>query len=216
MSLQKIGVLGSGSVGTALAEGFLKHGYAVKRGTREAGKLAEWAKGAGPNASAGSFADAARFGDAVVLAVKGFAAESVLEQIGIDALAGKLVIDTTNPLKDEPPVDGVLSSFTRSDESLFERLQGKAPHARFVKCFSCVGSELMVNPVLAGGPPTMFICGNDPGARAEVTRILTQFGWETADLGVAAAARVIEPLAILWCVPGFLRDDWSHALKMLR
>ena len=97
-----------------------------------------------------------------------------------------------------------------------ERLQRRAPAARFVKAFSCVGHALMVNPQLPGGPPTMFICGNDAAAKAEVKTILGQFGWDVEDLGAVEAARAIEPLCILWCIPGFLQNGWMHALKLLR
>jgi predicted dinucleotide-binding enzyme len=97
-----------------------------------------------------------------------------------------------------------------------ERLQARVPEARFVKAFSCVGNALMVKPSLPGGPPTMFICGNDGAAKAEVTTLLTQFGWDTEDLGTATAARSIEPLAQLWCIPGFRENRWTHALRLLR
>jgi len=151
----------------------------------------------------------------VVLAVKGTAALDALRAAGPEPLAGKCVIDTTNPIADAPPVHGVLKYFTSLDDSLMERLQREFPAARFVKAFSCVGNALMVNPKLAGGPPTMFICGNDAAAKAEVTEILTQFGWEASDLGRIEAARAIEPLAMLWCIPGFLHNDWRHAYKVL-
>jgi len=214
--MKKIGVLGSGGVGRTLADGFLKHGYTVMRGTRDPAKLADWKAAAGGRGSVGTFAEAARFGELVVLAVKGAAAESVLDLCGADALAGKTVIDTTNPIAEKPPVNGVLAYFTTLDQSLMERLQKRVPGARFVKAFSCVGDVLMVNPRLKGGPPTMFIAGNDAAAKAEVQSVLDQFGWEVEDLGAVEAARVIEPLCILWCIPGFARNDWSHALKMLR
>ena len=151
-----------------------------------------------------------------MLAVKGAAAEAVVDLCGADALAGKTVIDTTNPIAEKPPVNGVLAFFTTLDQSLMERLQKRAPGARFVKAFSCVGNDLMVNPGLSGGPPTMFICGNDAAAKREVKAVLDQFGWEVEDLGAVEAARAIEPLCILWCIPGFARNDWAHALKMLR
>ena len=214
--MRKVAVLGSGDVGHALSGGFLAHGHEVMRGTREPSKLAEWKAKAGGKASTGTFAEAARFGDVVVLAVKGTAAESVLDSCGSDALAGKTVIDTTNPIADKPPVHGVLSYFTTLEESLMERLQARHPEARMVKAFSCVGSGLMVNPKLPGGPPTMFICGNDAGAKGQVKGILDQFGWETEDMGRVEAARAIEPLAMLWCIPGFTRNQWTHALKLLR
>ena len=214
--MRKIAVLGSGIVGHVLADGFLKHGHEVMRGTREPAKLAAWKSKAGGQASVGTFAEAARHGETIVLAVKGTAAEAVLDLCGAQSLAGKTVIDTTNPIAEKAPVHGVLSYFTTLDESLMERLQKRVPAANFVKAFSCAGNALMVNPKLPGGPPTMFICGNHEGARGEVKAILDEFGWETEDLGAAEAARAIEPLCILWCIPGFLQNRWTHALKMLR
>lgn len=216
MAVQKVGVLGSGPVGTVLADGFLRHGYDVMRGSRDLDKLAGWKTSAGARGSIGSFDQAARFGDAVVLAVKGGAAEQVVELAGAANLAGKTVIDTTNPIAESPPAKGVLHFFTTLEDSLMERLQRKVPAARFVKAFSIVGNQLMVNPRLPGGPPTMFICGDDAGAKAEVTHILEQFGWEVSDLGAVEAARAIEPLCILWCIPGFLQNDWMHAYKVLK
>ncbi len=214
--MSKVAVLGSGQVGEVLANGFLKHGHEVMRGTREPAKLAAWKSGAGAKASVGTFAEAARFGEIVVLAVKGVAAESAVALAGADALAGKVVIDATNPIAERPPVGGVLSFFTTLEESLMERLQKQVPAARFVKAFSCVGNSLMVNPSLPGGPPSMFVCGNDAAAKSTVKDVLTQFGWETEDMGGAEAARAIEPLCILWCIPGFVRNDWAHAYKVLR
>jgi predicted dinucleotide-binding enzyme len=214
--MQRIGVLGSGEVGETLANGFLRHGHEVVRGSRDPGKLAGWLGTAGPKARTGTFAEAAAGGEIVVLAVKGDAAEAVCELAGADALAGKVVIDTTNPIAPKPPVNGVLSYFTTLDDSLMERLQRRFPAVRFVKAFSCVGSARMVDPQLPGGPPTMFICGNDAAAKGDVRAILDAFGWDTEDLGGVEAARAIEPLAILWCIPGFLRGSWAHALKLLR
>jgi hypothetical protein len=216
VTMKRIAVLGSGVVGQVLADGFLALGHEVMRGTREPAKLAAWRERAGARASVGTFAEAARHGELVVLAVKGEAAEAVLDACGAGALAGKTVIDTTNPIAAKPPVHGVLSFFTTLDESLMERLQRRVPAARFVKAFSCVGNALMVNPRIPGGPPTMFICGDDAGAKAEVTAILDRFGWETEDLGAVEAARAIEPLCILWCIPGFNRNLWTHAFKMIR
>jgi predicted dinucleotide-binding enzyme len=154
-------------------------------------------------------------GEALVLAVKGSGAADALRQAGLDNLSGKLIIDTTNPITDEPPQDGVLKYFTGPNESLMERLQKAAPRARFVKAFNSVGSARMVNPKFEDGKPTMFYCGDDPAARAEVARILEQFGWEGADMGTSVAARAIEPLAMLWCIPGFRENHWTHAFKLL-
>jgi predicted dinucleotide-binding enzyme len=210
----KIGILGSGEVAKALGAGFLKHEHSVMLGTRDAGKLTEWAaKNVG--ATVGSFSDAASYGELVVLAVKGTVALEALELAGDRALAGKTVIDATNPLAPSPPEKGVLKFFTNLDGSLMERLQAAHPKAHFVKAFNSVGSSRMVNPVYAGGRPTMFICGNDAASKAAVSSVVEQFGWDPFDMGAAEAARAIEPLCILWCIPGFLRNEWTHAFKLL-
>jgi predicted dinucleotide-binding enzyme len=210
----KTGVLGSGDVAKVLAAGFLKHGHEVTIGSGTPAKLAEWAK-QNPKGKAGSFADAAKAGEVVVLAVKGTASADVLRSAGAANLAGKVVIDATNPIADVPPVNGVLRFFTNSDESLMERLQREFAGARFVKAFNSVGNSCMINPQFEGGPPTMFICGNDEAAKKIVAGILDQFGWESADMGNAEAARAIEPLCMLWCIRGFLRNQWVHAFKLL-
>jgi predicted dinucleotide-binding enzyme len=212
--MKKVGVIGSGQVGETLADGFLKHGYDVMRGSREPSKLADWKTKAGAKGSTGTLAEAASFGDLVVLAVKGMGAEEAVSQCGA-GLAGKLVLDTTNPIANGPPKAGLVQFFTTLDDSLMERLQKKAPQARFVKAFSCVGAALMVDPKLAS-KPSMFICGDDGAAKEQARAILDDFGWETEDMGAATAARAIEPLCILWCIPGFLKNDWVHAYKVLR
>jgi predicted dinucleotide-binding enzyme len=211
----KIGVLGSGDVAKALAAGFLKYGHEVVMGTRDQAKLADWLAGQ-RGARAGSFAEAARFGELVVLAVKGTVALEALRAAGAANLAGKPIIDACNPIADAPPVNGVVKFFTNLDESLLERLQREFPQAHLVKAFSSVGNRYFVNPQFKGGKPTMFICGNDEAAKQTVRGILDQFGWETADMGKAEAARAIEPLCMLWLIPGFLRNEWSHAFKLLR
>jgi predicted dinucleotide-binding enzyme len=176
------GVLGSGEVGQVLAKGLKDHGYEVRIGSRTPAKLAEYAKRTG--ITAGTFAEVGRWGEALVLSVKGDAAEPVLALVGRDGLGGKLIIDTTNPLTDDPPQQGVLHSFTGPNESLMERLQRAYPDGRFVKAFNCVGSARMVDPKFAGGRPTMFYCGDNAEAKATVARVLEQFGWEAADMGV--------------------------------
>jgi predicted dinucleotide-binding enzyme len=214
--MKKIAVLGSGQVGQVLADGFLKHGYEVMRGSREPSKLDAWQAGAGPHAQRGTFAQAAAWADAVVLAVKGSAAGEVLQQAGLANLAGKTVMDATNPIADAPPQNGVIKFFTDLNESLMERLQKQAPDAHFVKVFSCVGNAFMVNPQLPGGPPTMFICGNEQAAKADVQTMLVQFGLDCVDMGAIEAARAIEPLCMLWCIPGLRQNSWMHAFKLLR
>jgi predicted dinucleotide-binding enzyme len=209
-----IGILGSGGVGKSLGSGFLAHGHDVMLGTRTPSKLAEWLAQF-PSAKVGSFAETAAFGDIVVLAVSGQAAMDALSLAGAANIAGKTIIDTTNPIVEGLPEHGVLKFFTNLDDSLMERLQRGYPEARFVKAFNSVGSAAMVDPDFPGGPPTMFICGNDATAKETVSDILTEFGWDIADMGMASAARAIEPLCILWCIPGFLENDWNHAFKML-
>ncbi len=211
----KVGVLGSGEVAQTLAAGLAKHGHKVTIGSRSPQKLAEFAANTS-GVTAGTFAEAAAFGELIVLAVKGNVASEALGLAGAQNLAGKTVIDACNPIADAPPVNGVLEFFTGSNDSLMEALQAEFPSARFVKAFNSVGAPRMVNPKFEGGKPTMFICGNDAAAKQTVTTLLEQFDWETADMGGAEAARAIEPLCKLWCIPGFIRNEWTHAFKLLR
>ncbi|MGA3328349.1 MAG: NAD(P)-binding domain-containing protein [Terriglobia bacterium] len=210
----KIGILGSGIVGQVLATGFLKHGHEVMVGTRTPAKLMDWVR-QNAGGRTGGFDATARFADVVVLAVKGTVAADALRAAGAANLTGKVVIDASNPIADAPPSNGVLRFFTDLNESLMERLQREFAEARFVKAFNSVGNACMVNPHFKDGKPTMFICGNDDAAKKTVMGILDQFGWETADMGRAEAARAIEPLCMLWCIPGLLRNDWVHAFKLL-
>ena len=212
--MEKIGILGSAIVGHTLARGFKSHGYDVRIGSRTPAKLAEFSSSSGIPAA--TFADVASWADVLVLAVKGTAAEDAIRSAGPEAVGGKIVIDTTNPIKDAPPVDGVLQFFTGPNDSLMERLQHAFPAARFVKAFNSVGNAQMVNPHYDRGRPTMFYCGNDEDAKAVVRRILEQFGWEPADMGTAVAARALEPLCQLWCIPGFRENTWTHAFALFR
>ena len=217
MITKKIGILGSGIVGKTLATGFLKHGYEVVIGTGNAEKLADWSAKNNFKAKVVSFEEAAKTADIIVLAVKGHAAEAVLKLAGIDNLIGKTIIDCTNPIDEKnPPINGVLHFYTNLNNSLMEQLQKLVPKANFVKCFSSVGSAFMVNPDFNGVMPTMFICGNNDEAKKQVKHILDQFGWETEDMGKVEAARAIEPLCMLWCIPGMLHNQWSHAFKLLK
>ncbi|MEZ4703981.1 MAG: NAD(P)-binding domain-containing protein [Bdellovibrionota bacterium] len=194
----KIGILGSGMVGEALEQGFKKYDFQVQRGSR------------------GQFAEIAAWADVIVLAVKGLVAEAALTLAERENLAEKIVIDATNPIDESQPQDGVLRFFTTLDRSLMEELQEKFPQTKFVKAFNSVGSAHMVDPSFDGIKPTMFICGNDSHAKNQVSSILEQFGWETEDMGTAKAARAIEPLCMLWCIPGFRDNQWNHAFKLLK
>ena len=212
--MKRVGVLGSAAVGQTLAKGLKKHGYDVRIGTRTDGKLDDFSAATG--IASGTFAGVAAWAEGIVLAVAGRVASLAIQDAGPSNVAGKLVIDVTNPLSDEPPDDGVLRVFTGPNESLMERLQQAYPDARFVKAFNSIGSAVMVNPMFPGGPPTMFYCGNDPAAKSIVLRIIEQFGWQGADMGSVRAARAIEPLCQLWCIPGFREGQWQHAFKLLR
>jgi predicted dinucleotide-binding enzyme len=213
--MEKFGIIGSGIVGQTLADGLLGRGYAVMRGSRDPKKLEAWKSGARSGAQVGTFEQTARFGEIIILAVKGSAAENAVREASPEALAGKLVLDTTNPIKEGGPKDGVLDFFTTFQDSLMERLQRLAPAAHFVKAFSSVGATQMVDPVYKEGRPSMFICGNEAAAKQRTTTLLADLGWDVEDMGGAAAARAIEPLCILWCIPGFARNEWTHAFKLL-
>ncbi len=206
--MKKVGIIGSGAVAKALAKGFVSIGYEVKMGTRDQNKLADV-----QNVSVGSFEESANFADILVLAVKGSVASDVLKQIRTD---NKIVIDTTNPIGDHPPVNGVLQYFTTQNSSLGEILQKENPNTHIVKAFNSVGSAFMVNPDFGGIKPTMFICGNSDGAKSKVKEILDAFNWETEDVGKIESAGPVEALCQLWCLPGFLNNQWSQAFKLLK
>ena len=211
----KIGVIGTGMAGQVLASGFLKHDHEVMIATRNPDKVKDWLE-KNYGGRVGSHKETAAWADVLVLATKGSAAETAVRLCDSKDLVGKVVIDTTNPIADAPPENGVLKYFTTLDESLMERLQRINPAAHFVKAFNSVGNAFMVDPRFAEGRPTMFICGNDAGAKATVTGILDDFGWDAEDMGGAEGARAIEPLCILWCIPGFVRNQWTHAFKLLK
>lgn len=213
--MSKIGILGTGMVGQVLASGFLKHGHQVTIATRDPGKVADWLE-KNPDGKVGSHKEVGAWADMIVLASKGTAAVEAIGLCDAKDLAGKTIIDTTNPIADAAPTNGVLHYFTTLEESLMERLQKAVPAAHFVKAFNSVGNAYMVDPDFGGVKPTMFICGNDTGAKKKVTAILDQFGWETEDMGGVEGARAIEPLCILWCIPGFTRNQWTHAFKLLK
>jgi len=213
---QKIGILGTGDVGQALAKGFLQYGHQVMVGSRSPDKLAAMRSSLGSTLSTGTLKETAAFGEVIVLAVKGTAARETSLAVGTDLLAGKVVIDTTNPIADAAPVNGVLQFFLGRNESLLEQLQQAVPGARFVKAWSCVGHVHMVDPKFTDGKPTMFICGNDPPAKAVVSGLLKAFGWEAVDMGEVESARAIESLCQLWCIPGIRSNRWNHAFKLLQ
>lgn len=213
----KVGVIGSGIVGRVLASGFLKEGHDVMLGTRSITKdeVVKW-KQDNPSGLLGSFQETAQFGEIVVLAVGGLVVEDAITMAGKEHFFEKTVIDATNPIAAVPPDNGVLRFFTTLEDSLMERIQRLLPSAYVVKAFNCVGNAFMYKPNFPDGTPTMFICGNNDIAKKTVTDILTSFGWETEDMGKVEAARAIEPLCMLWCIPGFIRNQWTHAFKLVK
>ncbi len=213
----KIGIIGSGIVGRVLATAFLKEGHHVMLGTRTLNKedVITWKK-ENEKGILGSFQETALFGELIVLAVSGLFAEDAINLAGKEHFNHKVIIDATNPIAAVPPENGVLKFFTTLEDSLMERIQKLLPGAKIVKAFNSVGNALMYKPNFAGLMPTMFICGNDDDAKKTVTGILHSFGWETEDLGNVQAARAIEPLCILWCIPGFIHNRWTHAFKLLK
>ena len=213
----KIGILGSAAVGQTLSKAFVAEGHTVRMGTRNVRKeeLLEFQK-LNPSVGIGTFEEVAAFGELIVLATSGTFTEDAIKLAGIHHFKHKIVIDTTNPIEKEPPVNGVLKFFTDYNRSLLEILQHLLVDAKLVKAFNSVGAALMYRPDFTEGKPTMFICGNDSGAKKTVTDILQSFGWEAEDMGKAEAARAIEPLCILWCIPGFLKNDWHHAFSLLK
>jgi predicted dinucleotide-binding enzyme len=213
----KVGILGTGDVGKALATGFLALGHEVKMGARDSGnpKAVAFAQEAGPKASAGTFAEASAFGEVVVLATLGMAAESVLAGAGADNLRGKVVIDSTNPLdfsKGVPPSLGI-----SGNDSGGEQVQRLLPGAHVVKAFNTVGNAQFFRPQFPGGDPDMFICGNDEGAKKKVGGILADFGWKgVVDLGNIEVSRYLEAVCMVWVLYGFRTGGWDHAFKLLK
>ena len=213
----KVGIIGSGIVGRVLATSFLQEGHEVMLGTRNISKeeVVKW-KNENKNGSLGSFQETAQFGEIIVLAVGGLVAEDAINLAGKEHFSKKIIIDATNPIAAVPPENGVLKLFTTLEESLMERIQKQVADAKVVKAFNSVGNASMYKPKFNGIMPTMFICGNDEEGKKIVTDILTSFGWETEDMGKVESARAIEPLCILWCIPGFIRNQWTHAFKLLK
>jgi hypothetical protein len=214
----KVGILGTGDVGKALARGFIALGHEVKMGSREAtnDKAAAFVKETEGKASAGTFADAAAFGEVVVLATLGAANKNVLALAGPEKLEGKLLIDATNPLefsRGAPP-----SLFLSGNNSGGEEVQRTVPGARVVKAFNIVGNVSMFRPQYPGGPPDMLICGNDAEAKKKARKIVEDFGWPVTDLGGIECSRYLEAMCIVWVLYGIAGGGttWNHAFKILR
>lgn len=211
----KIGILGTGDVGQALGAGFIALGCEVKMGSRDPNnaKAKAWAAKQGNKASVGTFAEAAAFGDLLVLATLWTGTENALRLAGPDQVANKVVMDITNPLiyQEKAPPRLALGH----TDSGGEQIQRWLPKAHVVKVFNTVGSAHMVNPQFPGGPPDMFLGGNDEAAKKTVSEIVSAFGWNSIDLGGIEAARLLEPMCILWVTYGIRTGSWNHAFKLL-
>jgi predicted dinucleotide-binding enzyme len=206
------GILGSGPAGRTLGTALVKHGHRVMIGSRDPAKLGPWLAEAGPNASAGQFAEAARFGDIIILSVLGRAAESVINLAQVDNIGGKILIDASDPLDFSEGRPGL---FVGTTDSLGERVQRLVPEARVVKALNTVLAAVMVDPALSGGEPDMFIAGNDDGAKAVVTEILAAFGWSVIDMGGIESARWLEAISLAWVVYSHRSGKTHHAFKLV-
>ena len=213
----RIGVLGSGDVGRTLARGLANRGNEAKLGTRDpqAEKIQTWLAGTKGNASAGTFGEAAEFGEMLVLATRWDGTENAIRLAGQAAFAGKVVLDTTNPLDFSRGVPPTLS--VAGNDSAGEQVQRWLPDARVVKVFNTVGNAHMVDPDFSDGPPDLYICGDDPAAKQTAIELAKSLGWSGAiDLGGILHARYLEPMAMVWIVHGFNIKSWNHAFKLLR
>ena len=207
--------MGTGDVGRALGTGFVALGSEVMMGSRSANNdaAAEWARDAGERASAGTFSDAAAFGELIVLATKGVANPDVIAAAGPEKFRDKVVIDATNPLDFS---EGHPDLAIKGDDSGGEALQRLIPGANVVKAFNIVSSSLMFQPDLPGGPPDMFIAGDDAEAKRVVRGILADFGWPAIDIGGIRSARWLEAITMAWVMAGMEGKSWRQAFKMLR
>jgi len=208
----KIGVLGSGPAGRTLASGFLGHGHPVMIGSRDPAKLHGWLRDAGPRGQVGTFAETAQFGELVILSVNGRAAEDVIRLAGVENLAGKIVLDASDPLDFSFGRPGL---FVGTSDSLGERIQRLIPDAYVVKGLNTVVAEVMINPRLSGGAPAMFIAGNSDEAKQTVISLLGEFGWPVIDMGGIESARWLEALSLAWVVYSHRTGKTHHAFKLV-
>ncbi len=210
----KLGIIGSGGVAQTLGGAFASKGHEVMLGTRDAAKLEEWRAKVGDNASVGSFSDAAKFGDVVILSVLGEAVVQVIELAGKENFDGKTLIDLTNPLDFS---EGVPPKFTGTvGNSLGEQIQRALPNAKVVKAFNAIGASVMIDPKFGSDTATHFIAGNDEAAKAEATNLIREFGWDVEDLGTIDQSFFLEAFASMWINYGFKYNNWNHAFKFLK
>ena len=213
---RRVGVLGSGEVGRRLAAGFSSRGHEVMIGSRDPEKpeLRQWLATDGAGIETGTFAETAAYGELLVLAVLGTAAEKAIADADAGNFSGKVVIDAANPLDFSggfPPKLAI-----SGEDSLGERVQRALPDAKVVKAFNTIGSAYFVDPSFAEGEPTMLIAGDDEDAKRIVGDLLADFGWpDPVDLGGIEGARELEAICIAWVKIGGARGAWDHGFKLL-
>lgn len=214
--MKKIGILGTGMVGNAIGTKLVQLGYEVMMGSRTSTneKAATWVQANGKKASQGSFADAAAFGEILFNCAKGEASLSVLQLADPELLKGKILVDIANPLDGSngfPPSLSVCNT-----DSLGEQIQRALPATLVVKTLNIVNCNVMVNPQLSGGDPTMFMSGNDTSAKEEVRKILIQFGWkDILDLGDITTARGTEMMLPVWLRSYMATKNGYVAFKLI-
>ena len=210
----RVGILGSGDVAKALGRGFLAEGHEVMLGSRDPAKLVAWVRESGKGASSGTFSEAAKFGELIALAVHGTKSVDAIRAAGVDHFKGKIVLDATNPLDMSGGVPPTLIGALGSSSG--ELNQKALPDAFVVKAFNTVGNAQFYKPEFAGGPPDMFICGDDERAKEQVSRICRDFGWNSIDVGGIGLSHYLEAIAMVWIITAFADGHWNQAFKLLR
>lgn len=211
----KIGIIGSGTVGQQLGNGFLKLGHQVMIGTRDETKLIEWKNSVGGSANSGSFQEAAIFGEVIVIATNWAGTMNAIKLAGVENISNKIVIDVTNPLDFS---QGVPPKFAATlGNSGGEQIQKMLPDAKVVKAFNTISAYIMINAPREEGVPDLFIAGNDREAKAFVNDIAMQWGWGSViDIGDISQSFFLEAFAHLWIIYGFKNNNWTHAFKLLK
>jgi 8-hydroxy-5-deazaflavin:NADPH oxidoreductase len=187
----KIGVLGTGMVGQAIASKLAALGHQVMMGSRTANndKAQAWARKIGSRGQVGTFADAAAFGEVVFNCTHGAASLDALRAAGAESVDGKILVDVANVL---PPADA-------GSESLGQQIQTAFPRTKVVKTLNTINCEVMVDPQRVPGTHTLFLSGNDADAKTIVRGLVESFGWrDVIDLGDITTARAAERYVTLW------------------
>lgn len=210
----RVGILGSGDVAKSFGRGFLKEGNQVMLGSREPEKLDSWVKESGQSSSSGTLSETAKFGELLVIAVNGAKAVEAIQMAGVDQFRGKVVIDATNPLDISSGIPPKLIGGVATSSG--ELIQKALPGAFVVKAFNSVGNAHFYKPEFAGGPPDMFICGEDAKAKQQVSRICKDFGWNSIDVGGIGFSHYLEAAAMIWIITAFAGGHWNQAFKLLR